>query len=376
MGETESTVIAGKRILTIDDSRAIRVFLVQLLTEYAAELDEAGTGAEALALFDAGKRYDIVLLDLVLPDIDGFDLLKQIRAIDQETTIIMLTGVGSIKSATSAVRAGADGYVEKQHLVAGHDENELLYALQQSLEHRAGWIARQQLDEVRAEFYSMVTHDLRNPAGNVAASLKLLLSGKPGKLTERQSQLLDVANRSARKLLNLIDDYLDFSKIDAGYLRLDRRAADIRDVLQGTVEQNMPQALARGHKLELELPNEAVQAVVDPERLEQVFDNLITNAIKYTPDGGRVSVRLETGGGMATITIADSGRGLSAEALPSLFTKYNRVPGEATRGVTGTGLGLLIVKEIVMAHGGDVRAESGGKDRGTTFIVSIPLSEI
>jgi two-component system sensor histidine kinase/response regulator len=241
----ERAIIAGKSILTIDDSRAIRVFLVQLLTGYDAELEEAGTGAEALALYDAGKRYDIVLLDLVLPDIDGFDLLKRIREIDNQTTIIMLTGVGSIKSATSAVRAGADGYVEKQHLVVGHDENELLYALQQSLEHRAGWIARQQLDSVRADFYSMVTHDLRTPAGNVAASLKVVLSGKAGELTERQRQLLDVANRSATKLISLINDYLDFSKIDAGYLRLDASPADLRDILELSVRQNRPQAAAR-----------------------------------------------------------------------------------------------------------------------------------
>jgi signal transduction histidine kinase len=370
----DGSPIAGQRILTIDDSRAIRVFLAQLITGRGAELEEAGTGAEALALYESGRRFDIVLLDLVLPDTDGFELLRRIREIDPETTIVMLTGSGSVRSATSAVRAGADGYMEKQHLVSGQDEDELLDALVLAREHREGVVARQQLESVRADFYSMVTHDLRTPTGNIAASLKVVLSGKAGELTDRQRQLLEVAERSAGKLLGLVNDYLDFSKIDAGYLRIERGPADLRDILALSVRQNTPQAAARQQTIELDLPGEAVEGSVDRERLEQVFDNLVSNAIKYTPEGGQVVARLRQEGESAVVVISDTGRGLSTDAMMSLFTKYGRVPGAGSRGVTGTGLGLLIVKEIVQAHGGDVRAESEGRDRGSSFVVTLPLT--
>jgi signal transduction histidine kinase len=368
-------VIDGKRILTVDDSSAIRVFLVELLSEHGAQMEEAASGAEALALFDAGKRYDVVLLDLVLPDVDGFELLERIRTIDQETAIVMLTGAGGINSAASAVRAGADGYLEKQHLVAGGHEDQLFYALNQCIEHRAGRVARQQLEAVRADFYSMVTHDLRTRAGNGAATLRMVLAGKGGVLTPRQKQLLEVAERSAGKMLSLVDDYLDFAKIDAGYLKLEKSEADLRDVLSMSVRENTPQAAARKQTIDLELPRQPVRGEIDQERLEQVCDNLISNAIKYTPEGGRIEATLRAADDVATITIKDNGKGLSGEAITSLFTKYNRVPGEATRGVKGTGLGLLIVKEIVQAHGGDVRAESEGKDRGSSFIVTVPLRD-
>jgi signal transduction histidine kinase len=310
----------------------------------------------------------------MLPDMDGIQLLKRIRALDNECAVVMLTGVGSIKSAMIALREGADGYVEKQHLVLGNEESELLYALGQAMAHRAGIIARRQLEEVKAHFYSMVTHDLRTPAGNIAASLKLVLAGKGGELTARQRELLDVAFNSANKLLTQINEYLDFSKIDAGYMRLERRLADLRLILEASLGQAAPQAAERDLIVQLHPSAQRAQGLVDSDKLGQVFDNLISNAIKYTPQHGRIDLFLSVENDVATVRITDSGHGIAAGEIATLFTKYNRIPGASTRGVTGTGLGLVIVKEIVEAHGGTVTAESAGTNTGTTFIVTIPLA--
>lgn len=366
------TRFENARILTVDDSRAVRIFLSDILDRYGARVEEAASGGEALERCASG-RYDLILLDLILPDIDGMEVLRQLREKDDETPIVMLTGAGGIESATAAVRQGADGYIEKQHLDANGNDTAFLHALEQAVEHRAGHVAQKELQALKADFYSMITHDLRNPAGTVWGIVRMLLSGKLGPLNPRQQQLLNVAQSSASKLVGLINDYLDFAKIDAGFLRLEPREADLREVVQASVRLAEPQAEVRGQTLSVSLPDAPIPARVDPEKLEQVLDNLVSNAIKYTPDGGRVEVGLEQLESQVQLRVRDSGQGIPPEQLSALFERYHRVPGENTRKIRGTGLGLLIVKQIVEAHGGAVRAESAGEGKGSTFVVTLPL---
>jgi signal transduction histidine kinase len=369
-GTSGGARLEGKRVLTVDDSRAVRIYLQDVLARRGALVDEASTGEEALARF-AAARPALVLLDLHLPDMDGIRVLEEIRAADDEVPVVMITGSGGIESATEAVRRGADGYIEKQHL--GDDDAPFLYALEQALEHRAGFVAQKELQEMKADFYSMVTHDLRNPAGNVWGIVRLLLSGKAGPLTPKQEQLLGIASSSAGKLMGLINDYLDFATIDAGYLRLERKDAELRAVVEEAARQAGPQAGLKAQTICLDLPPRPVHARVDAERLGQVLDNLVSNAIKYTPEGGWITLALAVEDGSAVFRVRDTGMGVASEQLPRLFGKYHRVPGEATRGIRGTGLGLLIVKEIAEAHGGEVRAESAGAGKGSVFTVTVPL---
>ena len=372
---TPWTTFENRRVLTVDDSRAVRIFLSEVLTSHGAWVEEAATGEEALRRCGEGDRFDLILLDLHLPDTDGIEVLRRIREDDDETPVVMLTGAGGINSATAAVRQGADGYIEKQHLDIASDEGAFLYALSQAVEHRAGHVAQRQLQEMKADFYSMVTHDLRNPAGNVWGVVRMLLSGKAGPLNPKQEQLLTLAQTSAGKLVGLIDDYLDFAAIDAGFLRLDVRDAELAEVVRASVRQAEPQAEVRQQTLRVTLPEAPVPARVDPARLEQVLDNLVSNAVKYTPDGGRIEVSLEADDLQAVFRVRDDGKGIPPEQQPLLFARYQRVHGEATRGIQGTGLGLLIVKEIAEAHGGTVHVESEGvPGRGTVFTVTIPLA--
>ncbi len=372
---TPWTTFENRRVLTVDDSRAVRIFLSEVLASHGAWVEEAATGEEALRLCGEGKGYDLILLDLHLPDTDGIEVLRRIREDDDTTPVVMLTGSGGIQTATAAVRQGADGYIEKQHLDIANDEGSFLYALGQAVEHRAGHVAQRQLQEMKADFYSMVTHDLRNPAGNVWGAVRMLLSGKAGPLNPQQEQLLSLAHSSASKLVGLIDDYLDFAAIDAGFLRLDVREAELAEVVRASARQAAPQAVVRRQTLRVVLPDGPVQARVDPARLEQVLDNLLSNAVKYTPDGGSIEVALEADAERAVFRVRDDGNGIAPEQQSALFARYQRVPGEATRGIRGTGLGLLIVKEIVEGHGGTVRVESDGvPGRGTVFTVTIPLA--
>ena len=366
-------MFADKHILMVDDSATIRVFLRNILAQNGGKVEEVGTGAEATALCDAGRKYDLILLDLLLPDTDGIQVLKHFREKDDETAIVMLTGMGGIKSAMNAVRQGADGYLEKQDLSIGGDYSEFFYALGQALNHRAGIVAQKQLHKLKTDFYSMVTHDLRSPTTTIALALDTLLNDEAGPLNDEQQELLTMGRSAINKMLNLINEYLDFAKIEAGYLRLNVGPTELRELLEASTRLVKLQAKARQQTFVLELPPGLIPIEADAERLTQVFDNLISNAIKYTPEGGRVTVGLSIADETATIRVSDTGPGVASEMLPALFTKYQRLPG-ATRRVQGTGLGLIIAKEIVEAHGGKIWAESEGvSGKGTTFTVTIPL---
>ena len=365
--------LKGQRVLTVDDSRAIRAFLQEILEPHVSTVAVAADGAEARTHFAAGGAFDLVLLDLVLPDVDGMDLLRELRARDADCAIVMITGAGGVNSATAAVLEGADGYIEKQHLTTAGENAQFFYALAQAVEHRAGIVASRRLEAMKADFYSMVTHDLRNPAGNVLVALKMLLAGKAGPLEPKQTGLAQLAFRSAEKFVGLINDYLDYAKMDAGYLRLDLANADLARVVQSSVEQARTQADVKQQVITLASP-ESIPAVIDARKIEQVLDNLISNAIKYTPDQGWISIAVKVLDDHVILSVADTGSGIAADQLGQLFSKYHRVPGRTTADIQGTGLGLLIIKEIMTAHGGTVSAESEGiPGKGSVFTLSLPL---
>ncbi len=367
-------MIKDKHILAVDDSAAIREYLHTILTPHCAGVDIASTGREGLEMCTGDEGYDLILLDLILPDMNGIEVLERIREEDGETTVVILTGVGGVKSAIAAVQHGADAYIEKQDIAVGSDLTEFFYVLERALEHRAGLVAQKQLEQVKADFYSMVTHDLRSPTSNILIAIQMLLQDAGEPLTPEQAEFLGLIQRSADKMLELINDYLDFAKIDAGYLRLNLGDVELGKVVKASISLARLQAQSKNQTLTLDLPPDPVPARADAERLLQVLDNLLSNAVKYTPEGGRITVQLRVENGQAVFRVSDTGVGIPPAQLPALFTKYHRVPGEATLGIHGTGLGLLIVKEIVEAHGGTVRAESEGvPGKGATFIASIPL---
>ena len=357
----------------MDDSRAILAFLSALFEPEGATVDEAATGEQALAQHATNGPYQLILLDILLPDIDGMDVLRRMRERDQDATIVILTGVGGVSSATKAMQDGADGYVEKQYLAGRGGEPEFFYALKQALEHRAGYVAQRKLYELRTQFYSMVTHDLRNPAGTVLGLLNLVLGGKTGPLTAQQEKLLTTAKSAATKFVNLITNYLDYAKIEAGYLQLTKGEVNLAELVQRSVQQAEVTAAVKNLTVAVDISVPSLRATIDAEKMEQVFDNLISNAIKYTPDGGRVTVALKRDGDVAVFSVTDTGRGIPENQLDALFNKYTRLVGPSATNEVGTGLGLAIVKEIVEAHGGSVGAQSK-EGVGSIFSVRIPLA--
>ena len=228
------------------------------------------------------------------------------------------------------------------------------------------------LQQAKSDFYSIVTHDLRNPAGNVRVATKMLLEGKAEPLQPKQRQFVEIASTAAEKLMRLINDYLDFAKIDAGYLRLEREPTDLVTVARHAASNALLQAGVKSLDMSVNVPARGVIAAADGVKLEQALENLLSNAIKYT-ETGTITISLQADEERARLTVSDTGAGIDPALIPTLFAKYHRLSGDATRAAPGTGLGLLIAKEIVEAHGGHISASSTGvSGEGTTFVIDIP----
>jgi signal transduction histidine kinase len=186
-------------------------------------------------------------------------------------------------------------------------------------------------------------------------------------------QLVEIAGTAGEKMLRLITDYLDFAKIDGGYLRLERENGDLCALLRRAAVGVEPQVDLKRQTLRVSVPEGVVMADIDAPKLEQSLENLLSNATKYTPDGGSISLALESDGLRAWITVSDTGAGIDPAHQSSLFAKFHRLPGQATRAAGGTGLGLLIAKEIVEGHDGTISVKSTGvAGEGTTFTVELP----
>jgi signal transduction histidine kinase/ActR/RegA family two-component response regulator len=222
----------------------------------------------------------------------------------------------------------------------------------------------------RDEFLASVSHELRTPLTSIIGWIQLLLEETdPDQVTEG----LETIDRNARAQSRLIEDILDFSRINAGKLRLDVRPVELIDVIGAAVEIVRPAADAKGVTLETVLDPSSGLVSGDADRLQQVVWNLLSNAVKFTPRGGRVQVRLERVTSHSELTVSDTGEGISKEFLPFVFDRFSQADSTSSRKHGGLGLGLGIVRHLVELHGGTVQAFSSGLGAGSTFVVRLPL---
>lgn len=368
------SVLSGKRVLTVDDSSTIRTFIRSVLGSQGAQVDEASTGAEGIERCQRND-YDLILLDLVLPDMDGISVLRQLRDITERPAVVMLTGVGGVKAAITSVHSGADGFIQKEEISLGDALDEFIYHLEQAMKRRAGLVAEQELERLRRDFYAMVTHDLRSPATTASLALEVLKELLAQSGDSEVMELVVAMEESMDRLLHLINDYLVYSEIESGYLQLDRSPSDLIPLLESSIRLARMQARAKQQELLVHIPEGKLIAWVDGHRIKQIFDNLISNAIKYTPEQGTIHVYLGQEGRDVVFRVEDNGLGLGPDQITLLFEKYRRGVTRADRAIQGTGLGLPIVKEIVEAHGGVVKAASAGLGKGSTFTVRIPTNQ-
>jgi PAS domain S-box-containing protein len=226
-------------------------------------------------------------------------------------------------------------------------------------------------NQLKDEFLATLSHELRTPLTSIVGWSKMLGDSKLDPVTTLRA--IEVIRRNAQMQVQMVDDLLDASRIITGKLRLSVQPVDLGTIIIAAVDGLRPAAEAREIRLQLQLDAPAGQVSGDPDRLQQVVWNLISNAIKFTPKAGRVLVRLEHVESQAEITVSDTGQGIAPEFQPHVFERFRQADATSTRKFGGLGLGLAIVRQLVELHGGTVWVESEGEGLGSTFTVSLPL---
>jgi signal transduction histidine kinase len=409
------------KFLLVDDLEENLLALEALLRREGLELLRARSGPEALELLLV-HDFALALLDVQMPGMNGFELAELMRGAERtrRVPIIFLTAVATDEQrcfrgyeagavdflikpiAPHVLRSKAEVffelYLQRQQVACQRDE------LRRIAEERERLLAREKQAREQAEaatrakdeFLAVISHELRSPL-NAILGYNLMLRGEL-KDSEILKKTCDVIERNARLQLQLIEDLLDTARVISGKLRLEMRLMDIASVVNDALDVVRPAAEAKGVQLRIadcklriagdgdtmgeESAIRNLQSAIeeseivfgDATRLQQVIWNLLSNAIKFTPKGGRVELGAGRDAEFFRIFVSDTGKGIEPEFLPHVFDRFYQADSSSTRRHGGLGLGLALVKSLVELHGGEVKAESEGKGRGSTFTVVLPLA--
>jgi two-component system, sensor histidine kinase and response regulator len=433
--------MSTERILVVDDSPTQLEAARAVLEMRGYRVVTARSGEDALDRLRT-EEYDLILSDVLMPGMSGYELCAMIRReLEHAPPVVLLTSLNDPRDIVRGVECGADNFITKpyepaqladriRHVLENHrlretlpedgpvtidflgetytiasDPSQILALLLSSFEelirtNAALQDSKRQLNEAhsrelhreqearaeaeanarhmeqlkqkaeaatraRDDVLATVSHDLKNPLGTIYTSAALLLDmDMPGDAQRRQ---IDIIRRTAQRMDRLILDLLDVSRMEAGRFLVEPKPESGRAIALEARDLYDSMATAKDIELICEIPEEDVPVHADRHRILQVLSNLMGNALKFTPAGGRVTLRLEREGGEARFIVADTGIGIPREDLPRIFDRFWHA-GEGG----GSGLGLAIAQGIVQAHGGEITAESAG--HGATFVFTLPLA--
>jgi signal transduction histidine kinase len=370
-------------ILNVDDTEAMRYQKTRVLRAAGYEVIEADTGAGALQLARELKP-DLILMDVKLPDMSGIEVCRQIKA-DPATRLTPVIQISATfiteKDQQKGLQGGADIYLTEP-LEAKVLETVVSTLLQLHrteaglretvLREQAARAQAEEATRLKDEFLANLSHELRTPMNIIIGWAHLLRNGP---LTDEQKiRAAEAIERAARSQAQLIEDLLDVSRIVTGKFRMELQDVKLGSVLRSAVDNQRMVASAK--QIVVTFTQEAGDVAIkgDPDRLQQVFWNLLSNAVKFTPANGAVDVRMYKTDAEAVVTVTDTGIGIASDFLPHVFDRFRQADSTSTRQHAGMGLGLAIVRHVVELHGGRVRAESGGPDTGSSFVVTLPLA--
>ncbi len=356
-------------ILNVDDTDAARYAKTRILKRAGFRVIETGSGMEALQLSQE-HTPDLVLLDTKLPDINGFDVCRRLKQDPHTAMVLVLQTSASYLASPDRVRAldsGADNYlfepIEPEELVANVRALLRLARVEREL---------RDMDRRKDEFLAILAHELRNPLGPIRNAVELLRSLDPHS-SPAQENARRVILRQTDHMVRLVDDLLDVSRISQGKITLRRAEVELCALLRSAAETAEPNIAARKHVLAVQLPGQEIWVDGDSVRLAQVVGNLLNNAAKFTPPGGRIVLTAALEGTEAVVRVTDNGIGIPPEQAASIFDLFAQAGHAPDRVQDGLGIGLSLVRTLVNLHGGTVNVHSAGPDQGSTFEVHLPL---
>ncbi len=472
------------QILVVDDEARIREGCQMVLSDLGFDVAIAPDGEQGLRMIEE-RHFDIILLDLMMPTISGFDVLSRVRDLHPDTVVIVITGYATIEHSIEALKKGAFDFIPKPfdpeqlravvgkaikythalqdiadsrsrlrmvvnrltdgvmttddhkrivlanpaflHMIGHHGESvighnvsdciadeTLSQLIDQALSMpmdtyveitrelipegvdgvilsarcapfrgRTGLnlgtitvlhdiTALKKIDQMKSDFVSMVSHEIRSPMNSLLMQIKIILDGLAGNVTEKQREILERASGKILNLTNLVSELLDLARIESGLITHEKETVAMQDLLADQVKFHGAGAQERNIGIRFESTPNLPVILANRQGMEEVFTNLITNAIKYSPEGGTITISAGVENEYLKVKVSDTGFGIPEEDLGRIFNRFYRVKDKQTREIHGTGLGLAIVKSIVEAHQGNIKVESE-LGRGTAFTVLLPL---
>ncbi len=367
-------------VLVVDDEEAVAFTLAEILAQEGYEVEQATSVAAALARIER-RAFDVALLDLRIGEDSGLSVLAHLKERSPATVAVVLTGFGSLDTAIQALRQGAFDYLLKPC-----DVEEMKAAIARGLEQRrrahadAAEAAAAELEQAlqralraRDDFLTIAGHELKTPLSVIIGWAEHLQRQLSRGTTEDAATQLDLMVGRARRMARLVDDFIDVASIQQGALAPRLEPCDLRAVIEVAV-RNAREAHAN-RELRTDLEDAPVPVQADATYLARAVGAVLDNALKFSPGGGPVDVRLTAGDGEARLAVRDQGIGIAAADVARIFDRFHQVDANVlTRRFGGVGIGLYLSRVIVEQHGGRIEAESAGPDQGSTFTIVLPLA--
>lgn len=369
------------KVLVVDDEPGICSGINRILSRHSVgfpfmdenigfTVQETYNGEDAVAILNECVP-DIILLDNKLPGMLGIEVLEYINKKRMETVVLMITSYASLELAVKATNHGAHDFIPKPFT-----PHELRSAIESVTKHiflkRMTRKLNKEGKQIRFQFLSVLSHELKTPLNAIEGYLRIMQDRQAGNNIDAYDKIIDRSLLRVKGMRSLILDMLDLTKIESGKKKREVTPVNLVDIAKISIDTMGPISIQKDVKIYLECPEE-VMLVADHDEMEIIFNNLLSNAIKYNIEGGRVDFIIREDQGSVNILIRDTGIGMGEDDIPRLFDEFVRIKNEQTKNITGSGLGLSIVKKLVRLYKGDIRVESRPGE-GSTFMLEFPRS--
>jgi signal transduction histidine kinase len=371
------------KVLVVDDEPGIRSGIIRILNNFSVgypfmdedfefTLIDTGSGEEAIDII-TNNEIDIVLLDNKLPGMDGIEVLEFMKKSAYKAEVMMITSYASLDLAVKATNNGAYNFVPKPFT-----PQELKAAMESITKHlflkRMTQAMKEEGKQVRFQFLSVLSHELKSPINAIEGYLQIMQEKQAGADIDAYKVMIDRSIDRLKGMRTLIIDLLDLTKIESGKKTRDIKQVDIAEIIRIAKDTMEPVAIQRNVKVYFD--SDEIQYITgDAEELEIIMNNLISNAIKYNKENGEVYVQIKPGNGKVEIKVRDTGIGMTEEEISKLFQEFVRIKNAKTKNITGSGLGLSIMKKMVDLYNGDIIVESE-PDVGSQFKVILPQNNM
>ncbi len=376
------------KILLVEDDAGTRATLSAILEDAGYEVAGLGKGTEALEMIRSSP-FSVIITDIRLPDVDGLEILELAKEINPDVAVIMVTGYASVETAVNAVNEGAYAYFVKPI-----NPDELKTTITNALKHQRLSLENKRLvddlqwsnklmaeaneelkkaTQAKSEFLAHMSHDLRTPLNVIIGFSQLMLDKVTGRINKEQRQCLNDILTSSERLLGLINDVLDLSKIESGKMEPELTNVALSDVIESLRSAIMPILASKKQSLDVAVERGLPPVYADEAKITQVLLNLLSNSNKFTPEGGELKVETVRDGDWYQVSVIDNGIGIKKEDQERIFEPFCQLDNPLTEERSGTGLGLTIARQIVEKHGGRIWIESE-YGKGSRFTFTLPLA--